>query len=288
MQEPSLRKSRLIITGGLVAALVTTSLGFYLGRTSAPRAAAQPSPAASPLPVPDFSSAPEHRRTLGRADIIELAATTADALVAGKPLPEQVRRAMGRRLELAVPFGCGGTAEQGSLDPLRWRYDDREEALRLHVEPTDWSPTDWGLQENAGIEAIEGYWLARPWTSSSDCPKATNAGRSTGVEPVTLAGQTLAIAQFFTAESKREGQRGGRAFETVQRIPRGELDVAAGFRLVLSGRIDRVPGGGPVRCIQPGGIEQRPICVVAAKFDEARIENLATGEVVATWPILGG
>jgi hypothetical protein len=95
----------------------------------------------------------------------------------------------------------------------------------------------------------------------------------------------LAVAQFFTETSRREALRAGRPFESVQRVPRGEFDASQGYRLVLSGRIDRVPGGGPVRCIQPAGIEQRPVCIVAVTFDEVRIENPVGDVVLASWPV---
>src|SRR3546814_4442581 len=63
------------------------------------------------------------------------------------------------------------------------------------------------------------------------------------------------------------------------------FDVSQGLRLRLRGRVDRVPGAGAVRCIQPAGSEQRPICVVAISLDEVLIENTATGAVLATWSV---
>lgn len=270
-----------------IAAIVVGSAGFYFGRASAPKAADAHSRAIA-RPTPGPSPSTDTDPVLGRADIIAMVATATDALVAGAPVPGKIRSAVGRRFELSVPFGCAGPAEQGSLELLRWRYDESEETLRLHVEPTTWSLADWGLPDTAKLQAIEGYWIARPWSSGSDCPRASSAGRSTGIAPVTLAGQTVAVAQFFTDETRREALRSGRAFESVQRIPRNAFKSPVGFRFVLSGRIGRVPGAGPVRCVQPGGIEQRPICVVAVKLDEVRIESPATGEVVASWPISGG
>lgn len=286
MQEPTLRASRLAIAGGLIAVIAVGGAGFFLGRSTAPdREPREPVVVETPAPSP--SPTPEPIRILERADLIALAGEATEALVAGEPVPEAVGEAVDRRFELAVPFGCSGPAGEDSLAPLRWRYDEEDEALRLHAAATSWSAADWGLADTGAIEAIQGFWIARPWSSTGECPQRAGQARATGMEPVTLPGQTLAVAQFFTGGSRREALRDGRPFESVKRVPIDEFSAPRGFRLMLSGRIDRVPGGGPVRCIQPAGIEQRPICVVAVTLDEVRIENPASGEVLASWPVGG-
>lgn len=287
MQEPSLRKSRLAIAGGLAATIFVGGAGFYLGRTTAPDAA-MPGPEATALPAPQPSATVEPIQVLGRADIVALAATAGEALAANAAPPREVTAAVGRRFELAVPFGCGGPASQDSQVPLRWRYDEAEETLRLHVSSTSWLATDWRLDATSGVEAIEGFWVARPWSSAGTCPQPAGPEVAAGMEPVTIPGQTLAVAQFFTGTTRREALRDGRPFESVQRVPRDEFDASRGFRLMLTGRIERVPGGGPVRCIQPAGIEQRPICVVAITLDEVRIENPVGDAVLASWTVGGG
>ena len=284
MQEPSLRTSRLAIAGGIAAVIAVGGAGFFLGRSTAPDPGPS-DPVVAETPAPQPSPSPEPVRVLGRADIIALANEATDALVAGEPVPAAVHDAVDRRFELAVPFGCGGAAGEDSAAPLRWRYDSEEEALRLHVATTSWSAADWGLAEAAPAEAIEGFWIARPWSSSGDCPQRAGQARASGMEPVTIPGQTLAVAQFFADDTRRAALRDGRPFESVQRVPREDFAAPRGFRLLLSGRIDSLPGGGPVRCIQPAGIEQRPICVVAVTLDEVRIENPATDDLLARWPI---
>lgn len=288
MREPSLRTSRLAIAGALLAIAAVGGAGFFLGRTTSPRPAlSEPATTATPVPSPDPISVVE--RSLGRADLVELADLASDALVTGAALPDRVREAVGRRFELAMPFGCAGPASVDSQAPLRWRYDQEDETLRLHVAVTRWSATDWRLDDNDGIEAIEGFWIARPWTSSAECPRRlaeddTPATGSGGSEE-----RTLAVAQFLAGDVRREALREGRPFEAVLRVQQSEFAAPRGFRLVLSGRIDRVPAaggqGGPVRCVQPGGSDQRPICVVAVTLGEVRIENSADSEVLASWPV---
>lgn len=126
-----------------IAAIVVGSAGFYFGRASAPKAADAHSRAIA-RPTPGPSPSTDTDPVLGRADIIAMVATATDALVAGAPVPGKIRSAVGRRFELSVPFGCAGPAEQGSLELLPWRYDESEETLRLHVEPTTWSLADLG------------------------------------------------------------------------------------------------------------------------------------------------
>lgn len=285
MQEPSLRSSRLAIAGGLAAIIAVGGGGFLLGRATAPEPVDRaPTVVAAPTPTPEPT--PERARILGRADLAELAFLASDSLASGQPIPESVSEAGNRRFELVLPFGCSGPAGEGSSARLRWRYDEEAEALRIHVAPNSWDAGDWGMAGRSGVEAIEGFWIARPWSSSDDCPSRSGQTMATGIEPLTLPGQTLAVAQFFTADARRAALRDGRAFETVKRIPREEFDASRGFRVRLSGRIGGVPGAdAPVRCIQPGGMDQRPICAIAVTLDEVRIENPIDEEVLASWPI---
>ncbi len=285
MREPSLRTSRLAIAGGLIAAIVIGGAGFVLGRSTAssepPPPAVIRAPMPTPTPTPVSLPVPQ---PMDRAGIIALADAAADALAAGKPLPDSVSEAAGRRFTLRFPFGCDGPAPEKSRAPLRWRYDAEKGALRLHVAPVSWQAGEWWRHGNApDLEAIEGFWITHPWTSSEACP--AGGGAAPGFEAVTLPGQTLAIAQFFTAGTSRQALRDGDPFETVLSVRPQELRAGKGFRVRLTGKIDRVPGNGPVRCIQPAGIEQRPICVVAASLDNVAIENAATGDTLATWTI---
>src|SRR5699024_1393178 len=109
------------------------------------------------------------------------------------------------------------------------------------------------------VEAIEGFWIRRPWTSSEDCPVGGNRPTALGVEPVMLPGQTLALGQIFFADGARRGRRNDAPYETSVRVPENELDASEGFRLRIRGRIVRTRGIGPIQCPQPTNSEQRPI-----------------------------
>src|SRR3546814_10217339 len=90
-------------------------------------------------------------------------------------------------------------------------------ALRVHVEPTQWSGADWSLGKEQAATSIEGFWIPRPWSTSDACPRRSQPGAS-GTETVLLPGQTLAVAQF-TGDDER-------VFDTVQRVTPDAFDVS--------------------------------------------------------------
>lgn len=277
MQEPSERTSRLAIAGGLAGIILVGGLGFVLGRSTAnpdPRPLAAPTPSPAPS-VPEPVVLP----VLDRGGLISLADRAADAFASGEPLPDMVAEADDRRFDMVLPFGCAGASGENSRHPFQWQYDEEAETLRVRVEPSTWLPRDWNLAADRGVERIEGFWVTRPWSSSDTCPQVSGHAAAFGSEPVTLPGQTLAMAQFFANGETDET----RPLELVRRVAADEFDASRGYRVRLTGRIARVPGDGPVRCVQPAGIEQRPICVVAVTVNDIRLENSATGEVLATW-----
>jgi len=291
MDEPSLRKSRLALAGGIAAALAVGGTGFLIGRGTSPRSvepvavrqvAAAPAAAREPVVPPTPGNS-----VLARADIMTLAAQMADAVASGQAIPKAVADAAGQRFELRLPFGCGGPAGAESDAAMRWRYDETDKALRVHVAPVVWTRAD--ILDAAGqataADAVEGFWIARPWTASEACPATRDNPAPDGTEPVTLPGQTLAIAQFFDGDGARQGQRNGKPYETVVRLQPDELQAERGFQLRIAGRIADIPGQGPVSCRQPAGAEQRPICVVGVTMDEVAIDNPRTGKTLATWNV---
>lgn len=267
--------------------MVVGGAGFLLGRATTDRPQIVVAP---PVAAPASRPQPEStlRAVLDRSDLIALAAAAADvAGSGGDPRPE-IAQAGGRRFELRLPFGCDGPSSEDSEAAMRWHYDAETETLRLHVEPVTWTGGDWwpgGAATN--IESIKGFWIARPWTASEACPVAGDRAVPVGAEPVMLPGQTLALGQLFFSEGRRSTRRDDRPYKTAIRIPESDLDASAGFRLRVSGRIARTRGAGPVRCRQPAGPEQRPICLVSVVIDEVAIENPAKDETLATWSLAG-
>ena len=286
MDEPSPRSSRLALAGALAAALVVGGAGFLLGRASIQPApvAPPPSPPSAPAPAPP----PPVPGVLGRSDLLALAAAAADAEAGGGKSRPAIAAADGRRFELRLPFGCDGPAGEGGTGKMRWHYDEKAEALRVHVAPLSWTAREWFPSDGGRhVEAVEGFWLTRPWTSSETCPAGGDRSIPIGVDPVTLPGQTLALGQIFRSGSARRGRRDGEAYEAVIRVAEKNLDVSQGLRVRLTGRIARAGDAGPVLCRQPAGPDQRPICLIAVELDEVAIENPATGRTLATWNAAG-
>ncbi|WP_332801481.1 hypothetical protein [Sphingomonas sp. PB2P12] len=264
----------------MAAAIAVGTAGFLLGRESVPLsvpvAAVAPktiTPAPSPQPTEAAAT------VLGRADLLALANAAADAFASGKAVPGDVGSAAGRQFDLVLPFGCAGPNDPAAT-AMGWQYDAGTGTLRVSVTPVTWSGADWHVRQGDEAATATGFWINRPWSSNERCPERVGEAAPTGTEPVTLPGQALAIATFGA-----NGALGheGRAFETVQRVP--EFDGSLGFRLRITGRLNRAVSGGPVRCVQPASVEQRPICVIAATMDEVRIENPATRVTLATWTV---
>jgi hypothetical protein len=316
MAEPSLHSSRRTFAGAVAAAILFGTGGFLLGRGTSERPSVEPVQPSSVPPPPPQSAQPAGIGILGRAELIALAAQAADAAASALPPPAEVGEANGRRFSIRLPFGCGGGSEEKSSAAMRWRYDAEAAALRVHVAPVAWTAQDWWTGPvPPGIDAIEGFWIARPWTSSERCPNAVatrpsetapaaaakpdadgndiaEADRNTAppaeqLPSGTAPAQTLALGQIFSAGGARQGRRNGKAYEAVIRTAANDLDTSAGLHLRLTGRLAAVPGGGVVRCKSPAGAEQRPVCLLSAAFDEVAIERAVDGKVLATWSAAG-
>lgn len=249
-----------------------------IGRSTVPPAAP---PSAPPPAVPPSvtTPAPSTPQILDRAAIIELGQRGADALASGTQPPAESAKSVGRRFALALPFGCSGPAGADSTAPMRWRYDDSSHTLRIQISETIWEAEDWGLPPTEETHS-RGFWISHPWSSGDRCPTASADPSAVGPGPVILPGQTLALATFAATDVAPQPK----PLEAVIKLKGDNPDLSKGLRAQITGRIDQAPGvRGPVRCVQPAGIEQQPICAVAVTFDELTVENPATGETLATW-----
>lgn len=281
MREPSARTSRLAIAAGLAAFIAIGAGGFLLGRATAPKA---PPPAPAPVAVipPPIPVLPQSPRLWGRAEIADLARRAADALSSGKPLPNDIAGAVGQRFELSLPFGCSGEADKDSAAPMRWRYDEAAGVLRVHAMPVAWKAADFELPPGGDGYDAEGFWMERPWSTSDECPAAPRTASPDQQAPAPAPDQTLALAQFGQNDGN-DLWRQGRPFEKVLRLAPEDFAPSRGLRLRLIGRIEQVPGNGPIHCVQPAGVEQRPACVLAISLREVRMEMPGADAPLAIW-----
>lgn len=292
MREPSLRTSRLAIAGGFLAAVAFGTAGFLVGRATDPPSPSPPP--AMPQATVDAPASPSLSGVLGRRDLIDAANRAADAFASGEAMPPEITGLSGRRFELLIPFGCSGQAAEDSGSPLRWRYDEEERTLRVHVEATRWQMQEWEIVAadpaapntavpDAAIQVVEGFWILRPWSSAETCGNGGVVSAAPDADPVSLPGQSLAIGQLVTGSQPGDEVLAPRSFDSVTRVAPEALDASGGFRVRLSGRIAEVANGAPVQCRQSSP-EQRPVCLLGASFEELAVERAGAG-VLATWSL---
>jgi len=278
---------RRLAFGAAVAVIVVIIVVLIAGEPHRARPPAQPAPPAaqnatgpSPLDI-QTTPLPLPPPPLDRKDLIEAAARAASAYAAGAPAPPADADLVGRTFRVQIPFGCEGPLGAAAPKPAAWfTFDAKRRVLRLTAKPQVWTQTPWvqALAGSADFDAIEGFWLPRPWSTSEDCPPPATPAPGAAPSP-----QTLGLAMFFAPNSSRVLQRGSRPYEFTGKAPDGDAPVAPkGYRLTLAGRITGFDGAQPVRC-RADSPSQRPVCLVAVAFDHVSFEDPATGETLAEW-----
>ena len=275
MTDPSHRSSRIALTAGIAAVLAIG--GYVVGRTTA----TPPQPAPAAPPEPPAPRLPAMTPPRGRTDLLAAAAAAADAYAAGRSDTPQNAELVGRRFEIRIPFGCYGASPEDSAASLRWNYGAEDKALRISATPEVWTDIPW-VRALVGeqVEAVEGFWLPRPWSSSESCP--TPEARMALPPILPAPQQTVGLAQLFETGGSRVHRRDGKPYRTVEKVELDALKATEGFRLVLSGRVGTLPSGQPVGC-HSAGAELQPVCLVAVEFDRVAIENPLSGEQLAAW-----
>lgn len=222
-----------------------------------------------PIPAPE---AP-----LGREQLLVAAMHAASDFATGSDDVKAQQELAGKRFEFRVRFGCDETAT--ARGDFSWSFDPATGALKVRAAPT-LSPKDAPVKAIAGdaFEAVEGFWVARPWLVASACPRSPalpGAPAQQVPEP-----QTVGIAQFFTATGPRTLRRSGRAYEATKKLDEGDKP-AGGFDLVLSGRLTPLPNGRVIACTPAG--QGRPSCIISVEFGKVWIERADTHEHLADW-----
>jgi hypothetical protein len=223
-----------------------------------------------PIPVPE--------PPLGREQLLVAAMHAASAYATGSEDTQAQRELAGKKFEFRVRFGCDEAASaQGDFS---WSFDAASGALKVRAAPA-LSPKDAPVKAIAGdaFETVEGFWILRPWLVASACPRA-DAPPAPTPEPAPDS-QMVGIAQFFTASGPRTLRRSGRAYEATKKLAQGDKP-AAGFDLVLSGRLVALPNGRVIACT-PTGAGARPSCIVSVEFGKVWIERADTKEHLADW-----
>ena len=237
--------------------------------------------------VPPVTEPPIDREALLLAVI-----RAASVAASGQPDSNAQRMLDGKLFELAIRFGCGqAPAERQALG---WRVDADSRTLRLSARPDVAAddPLVAAIVERGGFEAVEGFWVARPWLLTDTCPVApapepaeTEPGKAAEAAPTPApapAAQRVGIVQFFSPSDPRTGRRSGRPYQSVVQLAEGEAPPANGLNLILSGRLRALPGGKVIACAAVAQ-DRPPDCLVSAEVDRVRMERPEGGAPLAEW-----
>ena len=301
----SITTTRLAAPLALAAAL---PLLTWCQRPPEPAAPAEPAP--PPTVVLDS--------TLNRAALLAALTEAGTALADGQTRDAALT---GRTVSVRLPFGCGGAAtvagEAGGLPRLVRNADG---SLTLTVTPEDLVASSLVPATREGAvdkwEAVEGFWIARPWSGLDACPASTapaapapapptaQASDKTAAEDKTVEAKTVeakavedvvtpplvqpersaGLAAVFEAGGSRLGRRQGQAYVHVIRGEKGVAPTPAprGYALRLEGRLTAFADGKAVHCVQQDA-ESRPVCIAALRLDRLAFEDGATGALLSEW-----
>jgi len=228
---------------------------------------------------------PKPEPALDRAALLMAVVRARSAAAAGMNDAALQRELDGRRFEFRTRLGC--TLAVPGTRGARATFDPEERRVEISARP------DLTLEEPAvaaiaagRFEAAEGFRVAAPWLLVPHC-----AGRGAAAGPAAPAAAEAAaspaglvgLVQFFTAADPRSGRRDGRAYAARETLPEGSGPPAAGsWELVLSGRLQALPGGRVIACA-PAGPGEPPACIVSVRFDRAAIVNRVTADQLAEW-----
>lgn len=230
-------------------------------------------------------SEPTPQAILGRADLLAAAAEAASAHASGIA-PEGADALAGRRFAVRLAFGCDGPRPQPAAEAAgdglaRWDWTGDREGIRLSLTAADWTEADLVAGGSTGWEAVEGFWVERPWMTTDGCPAAVRDPLATGALQPTP--QSVGIAAVFDEGGSRLSRRNGRAYQYGLRSPDGTplTAPAAGYRVALEGRVAAFPDGRAVHC-RSEAPNRRPVCVVAVRLDRVAFES-AAGDTLSQW-----
>lgn len=266
--------------------------------------------ATNAIQPPSRPVVPRPEPAIDRASLLAAVAEAASATASGAQMPEGVRSFDGRQFEFRIRFGCRGPSTELRDRWLGWSFDPEERRIRVRAKPTI-STQDPLVADLAGeeFEAIEGFWIPRPWLLQPVCPagaavqgaavepqagaqpegqrqESGRAGASDSSddqpeEPVPASAR-IGIAQFFTTDDTRTGRRDMRPYEAGHTLAEGKAISSQGYNLVLSGRLRALPGRAVIQC-SARNPDSPPECVVSAEFLRVWIEQPGTGDIIAEW-----
>jgi len=260
----------------LVSIVAAMSLGACRASDAPAENRAVGPPAADELNLAEELPLPQP--ALDRASFLKAVAAAASAQVAGTE-DRAAQQLDGRRFAIRLRFGCEGPATVNGTAALRWTQNEGKASVEISAKP-DLSLADKSLDDisDQTIEAVEGFWIPRPWQLNDSCPAAAPDGS----EAALPAPQLVGIAQYFTAQDSRVGRRSGRPYLATKKIQSPDDLPKSGLILLLEGRFEAWPGGEVIRCTGSGRNRQ-PTCIASAHLDRAAFLRPEDDSVIAEW-----
>lgn len=290
-----------ITTTRLAAPLaLAAALPFLTWCQRPPEPAAPANPPQPPTVVLDS--------TLNRAALLAALTESGTALADGQTRDAALT---GRTVSARLPFGCGGETDAvGEIAGLPRLIRNADGGLTLTVTPENLGASALIAATREGAadkwEAVEGFWIARPWSGLDACPASaaqpapapapsqektpaegktveTGADEDAAPPPAALE-RSAGLAAVFETGGSRLGRRQGQAYVHVIRGDKGVVATPApgGYALRLEGRLTAFADGKGVHCVQKDA-ESRPVCVAALRLDRLAFEDGATGAVLSEW-----
>jgi hypothetical protein len=263
--------------GAVVAAIALAAILIQFGRRPSPAAPPPAPPPAAILPADLAATSPP----LGRSELIAAANAAAATYAAGLARPTGQSPIIGRRFSLSVPFACGGPRTAGAPAQAYAELDEAGKTLKLVARPILWTPLPLvqALPNAQSIEAVEGFWIPRPWTASEACPPVREKVLPATETPPTQ--QTLGLARYFRAGESRAIQRGERPYQFTLKVDSATPPSDQGYRLRLEGRLVGYADGRAIHCWSETA-DHRPICLYAVEYDRVAFED-TEGKTLAEW-----
>lgn len=253
-----------------------------------PEPSSAPTAAAPAVPALPLAELPVDRETL----LLEVAHIASDTALGAADDARQ-RALDGKRFEIRLRFGCYGASDDATT--RGWAFDEARRKLSVRAEPeiTAESPLVRALAEN-GYEAVEGFWIRRPWLLRTGCPvqaAAPAAGPAKSPQEASVAPPqppppsampSIGIAQFFSDTDARTQRRDNRAYTATKVLAGGASPSKVGYDLVITGRLRRLASGAVIRCA-PRDPDTPPGCIVSVQLESVAIEAPDSGETIAKW-----
>lgn len=243
---------------------------------------------------------PEANATAPELPVVEQPLTRRDVLLA--VIEAASRFGAGIEGESAGPQALDGRTFsfrirfcQQSAPRFRSSLDPETRVLKVEAKPdiNGASPAVRLMMGSATVrvEAVEGFWVPRPWLLQAACPPSLLAEHETSApaseaatvdevrEELPTSLPTVGIVELHSEDRARSALRQQRPYRLTKKL--AEATRPGPVDLVLQGRLQRTPGGRVITCMGDAVIGP-PTCLVSVRIDQVRMEA-ASGELLAEW-----